>query len=317
MPTALLILALIQGRLEYIIEDAIGVLLLGALLAAHLRGFRWTAQVMVIGATLLILAFAPTDPAERDVFAFVLLSPTILAAVLLPWYWGVGAFAVCFTGLAILWGGQGLLFDQGVAIPLMLETAGIALASVVSQTARLHAEDNARRAEESLARVERQAQELVEANDLMSEQLDQQGQLLELVTTLETPVVTLADGVLLAPVVGVLDTRRAEIFTSRLLGAISQQRARLVILDIVGMSSVDTAAAKALLETTQAVRLLGCDVILSGISAAVALTLTHLNINFDEIKSARSPQDALAQYGIWSGKPMNGAANMPYRYGTN
>jgi anti-anti-sigma regulatory factor len=50
------------------------------------------------------------------------------------------------------------------------------------------------------------------------------------------------------------------------------------------------------MNTTQAIRLLGCEVTLSGISAAVAITLIHLGVNMDGITTARSPQEALVQH---------------------
>jgi anti-anti-sigma factor len=130
----------------------------------------------------------------------------------------------------------------------------------------------------------------------MSTQLDQQKQLLDLVATLETPTIPLAEGVLFAPIVGHIDTRRAQALTAKLLHETSAQRARLVVLDITGVSIIDTAVAKALLNTTQALRLLGCEVTLSGISASIAMTLTQLGIQLQNVSTARNPQEALAQH---------------------
>ncbi len=130
----------------------------------------------------------------------------------------------------------------------------------------------------------------------MNTQLEQQKELLDLVMTLETPVVPLADGVLLAPIVGHIDTRRAEALTKRMLQEASTQRARLVVLDIAGVSIVDTAVARALIHAVQALRLLGCDVALSGISATVAVSLIHLGVDLEHVQTVRSPQEALANY---------------------
>jgi len=173
---------------------------------------------------------------------------------------------------------------------------GMILARLVTDTAHRSVQEHAGRAEEARAHAERQAQELAEANELMTEQLDQQSQLLDLVVTLETPVVPLAEGMLLAPIVGHMDSRRAEMLTKRLLQEASTQRARLVVLDIAGVSIVDTAVAKSLLQTVQALRLLGCEVTLSGISASVAMALIHLGVSLEDVRTVRSPQEALAQY---------------------
>ena len=117
--------------------------------------------------------------------------------------------------------------------------------------------------------------------------------LLDLVATLETPAITLAEGVLFAPVVGHLDSRRSAALTARLLDAAHRQRADHVIIDIAGVSIVDSTVAQALIQTAQALRLLGCRVTLSGISSEVALTLTQQEIALSDIATVCSPQEAL------------------------
>src|SRR5262249_21033280 len=314
---ALLVVALVNGKVLYALQDLIVAGLLGGLLAAHLRGFRWAAEVLVVLTTLLVVAVAPSNPTEYASFAFTVLTPVILAAVLLPWYWSLGAFLVTLIGLAVRWGGQGLLFEPNVVFTLLLQAVGIILASVVARTAQHRAEANAEQAQAALMRAEEQQRALAAQADALTEQNVQQGRLLDLVPSLEVPTVTLADGVVLAPIVGNLDRRRAQALTSRLLATVSEQKVQLVILDIVGVSSVDTAVAKALMETTQAVRLLGCNVTVTGISAAVATTLTHLNIGLEGIRTARSPQEALELYWDRSGTHTQRATNMSYHYGRN
>ncbi len=127
---------------------------------------------------------------------------------------------------------------------MCLQAGGIALASVVARNAQLKAEDNALRAQTALENSERQKISLAEQAEEFKQQNEQQQRLLDLVTTLEVPIVTLATGVLFAPVVGALDTRRSQALTSRLLHAVSEQRARLVVLDIAGIATIDTAMAK-------------------------------------------------------------------------
>jgi len=102
--------------------------------------------------------------------------------------------------------------------------------------------------------------------------------------------------VLFVPIVGHLDARRTEALTSRLLSEASAQRAELVILDIAGVSSIDTIVAHGLLHTAQALRLLGCTVTLSGISAEVAVALVSLDVGLENVTIARSPREALASY---------------------
>lgn len=81
---------------------------------------------------------------------------------------------------------------------------------------------------------------------------------------------------------------------SNLLQQASDRRMRMIILDIAGVVAMDTAVIGALVNIAQALRLLGCDVIISGL-AEVALTLTQLNVNLP-MRTVRSPQEALALY---------------------
>jgi anti-anti-sigma factor len=114
-----------------------------------------------------------------------------------------------------------------------------------------------------------------------------------MVATLETPTIGLANGVLLAPLVGAIDSQRAQTITERLLTEASNQRAETVVIDIAGVATVDTQVAHALVQTTRALRLLGCTVVLSGISASVAQTLSQLGVALEEMQIVRSPREII------------------------
>jgi anti-anti-sigma regulatory factor len=98
---------------------------------------------------------------------------------------------------------------------------------------------------------------------------------------------------------GHLDPRCTEGLTRWLLDEVASQQARLVVLDIAGVAAVDTAVARALVDAARALRLLGCSVTISGITAAVAATLTNLGTSLEGVTTARSPQDALSGYNSW------------------
>lgn len=99
--------------------------------------------------------------------------------------------------------------------------------------------------------------------------------------------------VLLAPVVGRLNGQRAATLTSRLPGAVGSRRARLVVIDIAGVAAVDAEVARALLQSVQALRLLGCAVVVTGFSAEVAMLFARLGITLGDVATAQSPQEAL------------------------
>ncbi|WP_322814647.1 STAS domain-containing protein [Chloroflexus sp.] len=122
---------------------------------------------------------------------------------------------------------------------------------------------------------------------------NEQQRLLELVAVLELPILTIDDRVLLAPLVGNLDSRRADALRQRVLERLAELRAHTVIIDITGITVIDTAVAKALIDTATAIRLLGAHTIISGIRPTVAQTLVHLNTGLHEITTAPNPEAAL------------------------
>lgn len=263
-------------------------------LIAYWRGWRY-APMVIVPLSVVITAFACADGHYDATNAIAFMIPPLFAVVLGRSTWVVGA-ALITPALTILISGSAEWNDRPIFFVLYaMVTIGIALSRQIFDTLAQQASAARRRAEESQAQAEKQSAALAAANVAQQAQLDEQQRLLDLVATLETPTVTLAEGVLFAPVVGHLDTRRSAALTTRLLEAAYAGRARHVILDISGVAAVDTAVAKTLLDTAHSLRLLGCRVILSGISSQVALTLTQQGVSLDELTTVRSPQEALAR----------------------
>ncbi|GAB4117089.1 MAG: STAS domain-containing protein [Roseiflexaceae bacterium] len=138
--------------------------------------------------------------------------------------------------------------------------------------------------------AEQQANDLIEQAETLRRT---EQQLQSLVATLETPTVPLIDGVLLAPIIGAIDSNRALNLTDRLLQDVSSKRIRLLVLDIAGVALIDTAVANTLIRIVQTVQLLGSQVVLTGVTPNVAITLTQLGVDFTRIRTARSPQEVL------------------------
>lgn len=116
---------------------------------------------------------------------------------------------------------------------------------------------------------------------------------LEELAKLSTPMIPLREGVLVVPVVGDIDQRRAQLLRESLLDNVVAQRAELVILDLTGLPSLDAVVATELLRTAQATRLLGAQVILSGLSAQAARQVVTLGVSFQEVRVVRSLQSAI------------------------
>lgn len=111
---------------------------------------------------------------------------------------------------------------------------------------------------------------------------------------LSTPLVPIADGVIAMPLVGAIDSGRAQLIMETLLQGISDLQAETAILDITGVRVVDTQVADALLRAAQAAKLLGARVILTGISAEVAQALVHLGADLSGIVTRSDLQSGIA-----------------------
>ncbi|WP_290059369.1 STAS domain-containing protein [Amycolatopsis solani] len=119
---------------------------------------------------------------------------------------------------------------------------------------------------------------------------EQHSQVLEL----STPVLRLWRHVLAVPLIGTLDSARTQVVMNSLLEAIQATEARVAIIDITGVPTVDTAVAQHLLQTVSAVRLMGADCVISGIRPSIAQTITQLGIDLSHIVTRGSLADALA-----------------------
>lgn len=100
---------------------------------------------------------------------------------------------------------------------------------------------------------------------------------------LSTPLIPLAEGVLVMPIIGTVDSARAAQLMDTLLEGITAHGARMVILDVTGVKVVDTQVANALLQSAQAARLLGAEVVLTGIGPHVATTLIGLGVDLGNL----------------------------------
>lgn len=103
------------------------------------------------------------------------------------------------------------------------------------------------------------------------------------ISELQTPVIQVWDGILALPIVGTVDSARAQQMTEALLDRITATGASVVLLDITAVPTVDTAFAKHLIETIAAARLLGTDVMVVGLTTFTALTLVHLGVDLDGV----------------------------------
>lgn len=136
----------------------------------------------------------------------------------------------------------------------------------------------------------------------MAEQREQIAAQLQTITELETPVIEVWEGVLALPIIGTLDTQRAQTMTEKLLQRIVETKSEIVILDITGVPVVDTSVARHLLDTVSAARLLGAEVLVVGLTARTAMTLVHLGLDLSGVATrttmAKGLELAFARLGL-------------------
>jgi methyl-accepting chemotaxis protein len=112
---------------------------------------------------------------------------------------------------------------------------------------------------------------------------------------MSTPVTKIWDDVLFAPVVGIVDSKRCADIMNKSLSSIAEANARTLLLDIAGVAVVDTAVANHLIKIAKAAVLMGCQTIISGISPAIAQTITELGIDMGSIRTTSTIEFALRE----------------------
>jgi methyl-accepting chemotaxis protein len=110
---------------------------------------------------------------------------------------------------------------------------------------------------------------------------------------MSTPVTKIWDGVLFAPIVGIVDSKRSVDIMNKALSSIADTRARTLMLDIGGVAVVDTAVANHLIKIAKAAVLMGCKTIISGISPSIAQTIAELGIDLGSIQTTSTIETAL------------------------
>ena len=127
-----------------------------------------------------------------------------------------------------------------------------------------------------------------------TEQREAERALRHAISELSTPIIPVAEGILVLPLVGSIDSRRASDVNERLLEGIAEHQAEIVIIDITGVPMMDTATANLLLMTARAAGLLGSRVVLCGIGAEIAQTISHLGVDLRALTTLANLQVSIA-----------------------
>jgi rsbT co-antagonist protein RsbR len=115
----------------------------------------------------------------------------------------------------------------------------------------------------------------------------------EAIRELSTPVLQVRERMLLLPLIGVIDTHRAKLITENLLRAIRDARAKVVVMDVTGVATIDSKVANHLVQTVTAARLMGAHTIVTGVTADVAQSMVALGIEMTPFKTVGDLQGGI------------------------
>jgi rsbT co-antagonist protein RsbR len=117
----------------------------------------------------------------------------------------------------------------------------------------------------------------------------------ESIRELSTPVLQVRERLLILPIIGVLDAQRARQLTEQLLNGIQKHRAKVVVIDITGVASIDVSVANHLVHTVEAARLMGASAILTVLSSRIAQTLVDLGVDLGTMRTVGDLQGGLEE----------------------
>src|SRR4249920_2500961 len=117
----------------------------------------------------------------------------------------------------------------------------------------------------------------------------------EAIRELSTPVLQVRERLLILPIIGVIDSQRARQLTEQLLRGIRTNRARVVVIDITGVPTIDSTVANHLVQTVDASRLMGASVIITGLSPEIAQTLVTLGVDLSKVNAVGDLQGGIEE----------------------
>jgi rsbT co-antagonist protein RsbR len=117
----------------------------------------------------------------------------------------------------------------------------------------------------------------------------------EAIRELSTPVLQVRERLLILPIIGVLDSQRARQLTEQLLRGIRTNRAKVVVIDITGVPTIDSTVANHLVQTVEASRLMGANVIITGLSSEIAQTLVTVGVELSKVNAVGDLQGGIEE----------------------
>lgn len=297
-----------------------------AFLFFSLLGYRLAQRgAFYLGATLLILSLLPLYTffvcfyGSRGPLSYLYIWPIMLAAVLLeaPWVFVMAVLVALLYGtisylelyqfwpipihgadLFEVWHRPSdvdlILYYHSETLTVILGYVAVAFFAWVAVRSLHRMLQRSRRQAAELEQYSTELEGMVSARTVELSQATKHLQTsLALIREGGSPILPIFQGVVLVPLVGVIDSERIRLVRERLLRQVAENRAHAVILDITGVPVVDTFVAKALVQTARGVRMLGATPILVGIRRKVSRTIVDLEVDLRGISTHAGLQDGL------------------------
>jgi anti-anti-sigma regulatory factor len=272
----------LHGLLVLVALGVIGLSRRGAVLLA----------ARLLTSTLFVVVALATSPWLNGAVPTAHLLSVLVAGLLL------GERAVLIVGMGALLtliASAGLWTDHTISsLVLMFVATGLiwlTIRTLVRALARVQRETEVAQAQQAWLAAQQAA--LATTHQALAATHAQRTALLDIVRDLDVPVISVLDGVLVLPLIGYLDTRRAAHFFTRVLPTIQGRRAHVVLIDVTGISFPNGADAQHLLAFVQSVRLLGPQVVLTGLRPAVIQTIVQAGLSLQGVPTMARLQDAL------------------------
>ncbi|MFV9507288.1 MAG: STAS domain-containing protein [Oscillochloridaceae bacterium umkhey_bin13] len=299
LTSGLSIVILRHGHFKPAAMTSAGGLLLGLGIVILPYGYPAAIPFILVVLLPVILLGLVAEPRQMLITAGGGALITILALVLMPLMSPVRVLVAPTSDLSLL--ALGLFLIVLAVATVMLWLFGPRLRAALQAAMSREQELNQLRAGLEQTVAERTAA-LAEALQTVQQREAQTRQALDALQTsqaaireLSAPILPVLPGVLVAPLIGAIDSARASTFTANVLRAAEQQRARQIVFDITGVPVVDTHVAGILLQTATAARMLGAHVMLVGVRPEVAQTLVGLGVALDQIETHADLQQALSR----------------------
>jgi rsbT co-antagonist protein RsbR len=310
----LLIAAAIEGAapLTETIMAGTAVLLIGNAFLARTGEVRLTGKLVIAITILLNLALMALNPATPSLPFFLVLA-LLQTMMLLPpkRIWPILIFCMVGNILVIalfspdlrtsaLW--FEIMVNSSVLISAVAFIGYLSAREIrTAQSEAYMAREQTEVASQTLAnsnleleaRVKERTATLSQLTGELQASLQAQQELNQILADLVVPVIPINADTLVVPLIGNIDSARSEQVLSAVLERIEREHARTVVVDVTGVTVIDTQVAGSLIRLASATRLMGTSTVLTGIRPDVAQTLVYLGVELTDLRTYATLEESL------------------------